>query len=155
MTEKDSPNEVEIIKTDKHFRNRVIALYFTILAGGALFITQWMPRVLTMVSHLHQHSSIFIGETVVIGFLLCFIFPAVYLISIGRKIKLHGQFPYPGMKVMMDTPVISGKKAIAKANVLMYFGACAVVFSIAGSIHMYFVFQKIAHSALLMQLPLF
>jgi hypothetical protein len=59
------------------------------------------------------------------------------------------------MKVMMDTPVMTGKKAIARANMLIYLGRIAVVLSIAGSVHFHFAFQKIAHSELLKHLPLF
>jgi hypothetical protein len=155
MPEKDVPNEIRIIKTDKRFRNLIIWLYGVIFVGGAFFAVFALPSLLYNINHLHLQTSISVSETVFITFILCFIFPAFKLIRIGRKIKLHAQFPFPGMKVIRDTPVITGKKAIAKANMLIYFGAFAVIISILGSLHLHFAFQKIAHSELIRQLPLF
>jgi hypothetical protein len=90
-----------------------------------------------------------------ISFFIFFIAPASYLILIGRKIKRFAQFPFPGMKVMRDTKVISGKQAIARGNMLIYFGFFACLISIISSIHVYGSIQKILSSDLLRQLPLF
>ena len=155
MIENDVPNENKIVRTDKRFRNIIAVVYGAIFAGGIPFAVFALPPLLHKINRLHIQTSIFIGETVIIAFLLCFIFPALYLFSIGIKIKLHSRFPYPGMKVMRDTPVVTGKKAIAKARMLMYLGILAVVVSVAGSLHIHFIFQKIAHSELLSRLPLF
>ena len=155
MIEKDALEVIKIIKADKKYRKSIMVLYFAILTGCTVFTLLVLPALVYKFKHLPLQSSFIIGEIVIITFLLLFIVPSIYLIAIGKKTKMHTQFPYPGMKVMRDTPLITGKKAIGRANKLIYFGYCASVLSIVSSIHVHFIFLRITHSELLRQLPLF
>ena len=60
-------------------------------------------------------------------FLLLFIPPALYLITIGRRICTHKAVPYPGMKVIRDTVIIRGKKAVFRGKSLIVLGTVLVV----------------------------
>jgi hypothetical protein len=150
--EKETP---QIIKGDKKYRNVLFGVYIVLLGFGLFFFILIFPFLLTKFRHLELHASFIIAEIVIISFLLVFILPASYLISIGRKIKRYAQFPYPGMKVLRDTQVLSGPKALFRAKMLIYFGCFACLISMLSAISVFRIFHKIFNSELIRQLPLF
>ena len=135
--------EIKIMKADKKYRKSLFIAYGAVAVGGVLFFAFIAPFLFAELRRLLPHASFFIAEIVVVTFLLAFIGPAYYLISIGKKIKRHAQFPYPGMKVIRDTKVISGKKALFRANLLIYFGCFACALAVISSISVHCIFQKL------------
>ncbi len=135
--------ETKIVKADRKYRSSLFIVYGAVIIFGFIFIKFIAPFIIAEVKHLAPQSSFIISEIVVVAFLLVFIAPAYYLISVGKKIKLHAEFPYPGMKVIRDTKVISGKKALLRAKMLIYFGCFACVLAIISSISVHRSFQKL------------
>jgi hypothetical protein len=144
-----------IIKASKRYRNTLFSVYLILLCIGFLFYYLIFPVLLHNFKNLESSSYFNVAEITLTAILLFFIGPAMYLISIGRKIKHCAQFPFPGMKVLRDTKVISGHKAIFRGKLLIYLGYFACFISVISSIHIYFIFQKILSSDLIRQLPLF
>ena len=135
--------EIKIIKADKKYRKSLFIAYGAIVVGGVLFFAFIAPFLIAELKRLLPRASFLISEIIVISFLLAFIGPAYYLISIGKKIRQHAQFPYPGMKVIRDTKVISGKKALSRANLLIYFGCFACALAVISSVSVHCIFQKL------------
>ena len=150
-----SQAQPRIVRADARYRNSVFGLYFFLTVFFVIFFNATLPVLMQEFQNLDLHTSFLVGEITVIIFLFFFIAPASYLIFVGRQIKKFGRFPYPGMKVIRDTPVLSGKKAYFKANLLLYLGYCTCFCVIAGAISIHFIFQKIWISPLLSQLRLF
>jgi hypothetical protein len=144
-----------IIKASKRYRNTLFSVYIFLLCTGFLFFYFIFPFLLQKFRNLESSSYYNVAEITLTAFLLFFIAPACYLISIGRKIKHSAQFPFPGMKVLRDTKVLSGHKAIFRGKMLIYLGYFACIISVVSSIHVYFIIHKILSSELIRQLPLF
>jgi len=151
----ENKEKMHTVYADKNYRNMLLVVYLFIIIFGVIFFTIGMPYLIHAFQGLKVPTSLILGEILVIFFLLSFIIPAAYLISVGRKIKVHGQFPYPGMKVIRNTRILWGKQAFFRANALVYFGYCACALSILSSISIYFIFHKIWSSPLISQLRLF
>jgi hypothetical protein len=135
--------EIKIIKADYKYRKSLFIAYGAVVIGGILFFAFIAPFLIAELKRLLPHASFIISEIIVITFLLAFFGPALYLISIGKKIKQHAQFPYPGMKVIHDTKVLSGKKALLRANLLIYLGCFACALAIVSSISVHCIFHKL------------
>ena len=43
---------------------------------------------------------------------------ALYLWSLGERVRRSREFPPPGLRVLRDTPIVSGEKAIYRARLL-------------------------------------
>jgi hypothetical protein len=142
------------VKADKRYRNTLFLVYIVLLSAGFVFFYVIFPQLIKNSHSLDSSQYYTTAQLLIIGFILAFIAPASYLIAIGKKIKKHTQFPFPGMKVIKDTKVITGKKAIALAKMLIYLGYFACFISIAGSIHVYVVIHKILSSELIRLIPL-
>jgi hypothetical protein len=72
-------------------------------------------------------------------FLLCFIPVAVYVIIIGRRTCRYKAIPYPGMRVIRDTVVVTGKKAIIRGKGLIILGIVTIVLVIASMICTHYI----------------
>jgi hypothetical protein len=155
MSKHAESGKIKIVKADKKFRFFLFVLYGTILVTGALFFKFLAPLIVCKFQGITSQTYYILGETVIIFFLLLFIVPAWWLISIGRKIKFYEQFPYPGMKVMRDTRVIEGKKAVFRGKMLVALGFLTCIVAVLSSIRVHLIFQNIAQSDLLSHLPLF
>lgn len=83
------------------------------------------------------------SEFILILLLLLFIGPSIYLIYIGRQIKRSGEFPFPGMKVIRDTKVIVGEKALNRGRMFTILGYSSIILSISGSIRIHFTLTKL------------
>lgn len=83
---------------------------------------------------------------IVSGITLAFmplLFMGIYCWQLGRSVIHSGQFPSPGMKVLVDTPIIRGHKALMKGRVLQLVGLLLSASSIAFPIAFWFVLDRV------------
>jgi hypothetical protein len=139
----------EIVKVDKAYRNRLFVAYLVLIIAGVLIYQFALPYILQAFQNLPVRTAFIVAEVVFDVFFLCFIAPAVYLISIGRKIVRHSAVPYPGMKVIRDTIVITGKKAIFRGKLLAGLGYVSIAFAILGCIWLRLVIIWINHDPIM------
>ncbi len=74
--------------------------------------------------------------------LLLFILPSAYLIATGRRVIREGRRPHSGMKVIRDTVVSRGSKALGRGRILDWLGATSILLVAAGSSATRFIFYK-------------
>jgi hypothetical protein len=134
---------VEVLKADKKYRARLFAAYLVVAIAVFAAIRWGVPWFREYLQNVSIHKAFRILETVTIVFLLSFIGPAVYLIRFGRKIIRHQCVPFPGMKVIRDTPVKRGQKAISVGKVLVVLGIASIAFAVAGSAATHLLLKKI------------
>ena len=147
--------EPEIIKADKSYRRMLFSSY---LAGLALIFAAWrylLPPCLDAFTHLKAPGYFFVAEFIVIVFLLLFAIPAVFLIRTGKKIIRSERFPFPGMKVIHDTKLITGARAVFRGKALVRLGYVSIGFAVAGSLAMHIIFMVIRATPILNIMPLF
>lgn len=115
---KDKP----VIQADKKYRKNLFNAY---LIGISILIVFWrwgIPVIKEFLGQLPIKERVETLEILGHVLLLLFFPPAVYLIYIGRKIRKYSLVPYPGMRVIRDTQVIQGKKAIIRGNIMIILG---------------------------------
>ena len=119
--------DLRIIKADKKYRKNLLNVYL-IFISSIIALCYWgLPVVKEFVLELPVKQKVETLELIGHIVLLLFIPPAIYLIYIGRKIRHSSLLPFPGMKVIRDTRVIQGKKAVFRGNLLMVLGIIMIV----------------------------
>ena len=127
----------KILKANKKYRWLIILLFIAMVLLGLIFL-QLTESYIQELRELSQESpEQAINKT---AFLLLFIsmmagFPVVgmgtYLIYHGNQIRVSRQFPSPGTRVIVDTPIIEGSRATLRGNLLMVFGGLVVISGLA------------------------
>ena len=126
--------EKVVIKTDKRYRRNLFTVYLILIAVGVAVVKWGIPAFRSYLMELPPKSLVETVEATIHIFLMLFIPAAAYLIFIGRKICIFKAMPYPGMKVIHDTVVVTGKKALLRGWSLMVLGAIMILMVIASSI---------------------
>ena len=132
-----TPSATKIMRSSKKYRWLIIVIFFAMLLLGLIFL-QLTELYIEDLRELSQKSP----EQAMNKsfFLLVFIsmmagFPAVgmgtYLIYQGNQIRITRQFPSPGTRVIIDTPIIEGPRAIMRGNLLMVGGGLVVISGLA------------------------
>jgi hypothetical protein len=147
--------EVEIVRADKAYRLKLFLAYLLLIIVGYLAIRFLLPAGLLAFRNLEVHSYFNVAEIASIVFLIAFVAPALYLIRIGRKIVLHKMAPFPGMKVIRDTAILRGEKAIARGRQLIILGYISISAAVVGSGLIHLVFIKIKATPIINAMPLF
>ncbi len=133
----------EILKADKQYRTRLFTAYLIGIAVLSLCLCIGLPRYLVYLHKLKIGSMLDIAEITIMVFLACFISPACYLIVAGRRIMVSKRAPWPGQKVIRDTKIIEGKKAVARGKMLFFLGILTIVMLIAGAARCHYLFEKL------------
>ena len=119
--------EIQIIKADKKYRKNLFNVY---LISISLLIVFWhwgIPVIREFIQALPVKQRVETLETIGHVLLLLFFPPAIYLIYIGRKIRQSSLLPFPGMRVIRDTKVIKGRKAMLRGNILIVLGIVMII----------------------------
>ena len=135
--------EQEILKADKQYRTRLLTAYLIGIAIVSLCLCIGVPRYLFYLHKLNIGSMLNIAEITTMVFFACFIGPAWYLIVIGRRIMVAKRAPWPGQKVIRDTKIIEGKKAVTRGKMLFFLGILTIVILIASAARCHYLFEKL------------
>jgi ABC-type transport system involved in multi-copper enzyme maturation permease subunit len=112
--------EQEIRKADVQYKKRVMiifVIFFSLLIIGYFIINSWSQRLIQN----DDNAEIAIQKAVMLIKFLAYsvsvvsIFFGLYFFKIGYLIFHYKEFPPKTMKVMYDTPIKRGKKAVEKA----------------------------------------
>ncbi len=126
--------EKVVIKTDKRYRRILFTVYLILIVIGVVVVKWGVPAFRSYLEQLPPKSLVETVETTIHFFMMLFIPAAAYLIYVGRKICIFKAMPYPGMRVLHDTVVVTGKKALLRGWSLMVLGAIMILMVITSSI---------------------
>lgn len=126
--------EKVIIKTDKRYRRNLFTAYLILIVIGVVVVKWGIPAFRWYLVALPPKPMVETVETFIHIVLMLFIPAAAYLIFVGRKICIFKAMPYPGMKVIHDTVVVTGKKALVRGWSLMILGAIMILMVIVSII---------------------
>ncbi len=123
----------KIHPANKKYRLVVLLLFFGMVVLGVVFI-QLTESYIQELKQLSQESpQQAINKS---AFLLVFIammagFPAIgigtHLLYHGNQIRLSQQFPSPGSRVIVDTPIVEGPRAVLRGQLLMCGGGLVII----------------------------
>lgn len=132
-----TPSDQKVMTASKKYRWLIIILFFAMLLLGVVFL-QLTESYIEDLRELSQKSPDQAMDKT--AFLLVFIsmmagFPAVgmgtYLIYNGNQIRTSRQFPSPGTRVSVDTPIVEGPRAVLRGRLLMVCGGLIVISGLA------------------------
>ncbi|HMD67882.1 MAG TPA: hypothetical protein VKF42_03320 [Chitinivibrionales bacterium] len=137
--------EPEIVKTDKQFRTRLFTMYLVCLAAIGLAIGFGIRPYLSYMGRVHFQELMTASEISIICLLVPLIGPSIYLIVVGRRIIRSKRMPYPGQKVIHDTKVIDGSRAIRRGRTLLWLGIVCIFFVVIGVGRSVYLIEKFRH----------
>ncbi len=137
--------ELEVIKTDKQYRTRLFAAYAICIVVIFLAISLGVRPFRAYMDHLTFPALMNVSEIVIMCAMFVFVGPACYLIVIGRRIISSQRMPYPGQKVIHDTKVITGKRAVLRGRLLLFLGIFGICIALAGAARSHYLIEKFRH----------
>ena len=135
----------EIVKVDRQYRKKLFIAYLLGIVTISLSFGLGLRPFINYLNHLYFAPLMNVSEACVMLILLCIIGPSCFLIYVGRRIIGSQRIPYPGQKVIHDTKVIMGKKAVLRGRMLLYLGVAAIIISMAGAARSHYIFEKMRH----------
>jgi antibiotic biosynthesis monooxygenase (ABM) superfamily enzyme len=137
--------EQEIIKTDKRYRATLFVWYAICLVALSVALALGLRPFKAYMDRLNFYQLMNASELVVVCLLLLFVGPGCYLIVVGRRIIASKRMPYLGQKVIHDTKLIEGKKAVLRGRLLMYLGIFGILLALAGVVRTHYLIEKFRH----------
>lgn len=125
---------ISIHRTDSVFRRQIVLVLVVGALVGALLIVAFEQYQIPLRNWILSDPEA-LAQRVKVAFLLLAAFLmapllalAVYLWSLGGRVLRAREFPPPGLRVIHDTPVITGEAAISRGRLLKVFAfACGIV----------------------------
>ena len=140
--------ERQVVRTDKRYRRNLFTVYIAMIILGTVLVKWGRPLFTAYIMRLPVKSRIETIELTVHLLLLLFIPAAVYLIVVGRKVCIHRAMPYPGMKVIHDTVVVTGKNALLRGWSLVVLGTIMIIMVLISSIITHNIILRMKHHPL-------
>lgn len=134
--------EPETVTVDKAYRKRLLTGYAAVLLALLTLGPRLALSFLRYLDRADVPRKLLAAESAGIAFLLLFILPSAYLIATGRRAVREGRWPHSGMKVIRDTAVLRGRKAVSRGRFHVRLGAACILMVMAGSSATRFIFHK-------------
>ena len=123
----------QIVKADPKARQLVLAFLLIGLLVGAFLVAWLLPFFKNYLTALPPVEAL---ETIRVVLVILFlgVAPAgIYIFWIGGKVAKTKCFPPPGMKVIRDTRIVTGPKAVTRGAVLMIMAVVVILLGVIGA----------------------
>jgi hypothetical protein len=144
---------VKVIKADKKIRMLVILAYIAavlILAVLLIWVFPWSEGRLEQAEPEVMLRII----RIVIAFIFLSIVPfGVYLCRFGWRVIKHKQVPPPGTKVIVDTRVLEGDKAVTRGRLIIAISLVLVILGLYGGLYFPYKLGKVFGEKINQQAP--
>jgi hypothetical protein len=138
-----APAEIE--KADIPYRKRLFTMYALSFIAVMCFVVIGIPKLIHHLKGLDYQGLFNTLEIITTLFLFSFIAPGIYCIVVGNRILHSKRMPYPGQKVIVDTKILNGKKAILRGRLLLWLGIVSICLTVFGEIRSHVIFEKFRH----------
>jgi len=133
----------DIVHADKKYRNKALGLIFLLGLLGLLLIIWGLPSGMEYLKGLEPQTAFLIIELVLVFIMLSMVPIGLFLLNLSRKIMKHECFPPPGMKIIKDTPLVKGKKAKAKGQILLFISLLFMIAGLCGALYIHYLFHAL------------
>ncbi|MGI9568304.1 MAG: hypothetical protein ACR2PH_00830 [Desulfobulbia bacterium] len=131
-----------IISADKKYRKKVLILYLIFASLGAVSIHWGLPWVKRHIQDLEQ-ANVLNNLILLIRFMFLSIVPlSLYLLSYGRKVLTHKRYPPFDTKVIKDTKILEGKKALLRGRLITATAVCLIAVCLIGGLYLPYKLKK-------------
>lgn len=131
----DAQEQGRLIKADKTVSKLIVGAY---IVGTALVIL--LLYILSpdrqRLEDVEPAFSLWVIQ-IIIGFIFLSVVPfGVYLFRFGRRAILHRQMPPPGTRVIVDTKVLEGDKAVTRGRLMMGMALVLIALGLVGGLYL-------------------
>jgi hypothetical protein len=134
---------VKVIKADKRIRLLVILSYIISVLILAVLVGWILPWSEGRLKQAEPEVMLRIIR-IVIAFIFLSIVPfGLYMCLFGWRVIKHRQMPPPGTKVVVDTKVLKGDKAVTRGRLIIVMAFVLIVLGLFGGLYFPYKFGKV------------
>ena len=144
---------MEIQKADPDLRRQALLLIVFAAAVGGLLIAgfedfrepfrEWLSSEPAETAH-RARLALYVSAIILSGPVIAF---AIYLWRFGAKVLRAQRFPPPGYRVIRDTPVAGGPRAVTRGHIFQILAVCLGVSAAVLSLFILWFAQTIGRGA--------
>lgn len=150
----------DTVRADRHLRGITLAVVVALVIAGGVLLQVLLPQYLDYLHTLSQtdpdrlraeYERAFFwmfGLMAVLGALI-----GLHTLRLGVRIRRAGEFPPPGVKVIVDTRLLRGPRAQQLALVLMIGGALFAVAAVGLAVGLHAVTRDMLGPATPARMP--
>lgn len=143
-----------IIKADKRIRKLVILAYIITILVMVVLLTRAFPWGEDRLGKLKDPAVVLRIIQIVIAFIFLSIVPfGLYMCRFGWQVIKHKQMPPPGTKVIMDTKLIEGEKAVTCGKLIIVISLLLIVLGLYGGLYFPYKLGKVFGEQIRQQAP--
>lgn len=132
----DDQSQERVIKADKRTRRLFVAAWIVSVCLCAAMAKWMLPWGQGQLERAEQGQALRAIQ-LLIGFIFLSVIPfGVYLFRLGLRVVAHRQMPPRGTKVIVDTKVLEGDKAVTRGRLIMVMAVLLVALDLAGGLYL-------------------
>jgi len=149
----DTQVQERIIKADKQIRKVVILAYIVAVLIIAVLLMWVFPWSEDRLKQTEPEVTLRIIR-IVIAFVFLSIVPfGLYMCRFGWRVIRHKQMPPPGTKVIVDTKVLEGDKAVTRGKLIIAISLLLIVLGLYGGLYFPYKLGKVFSEQILESAP--
>ena len=134
---------IKVIKADKRIRKLVILAYIVAVLVMVVLLMWILPWAEGKLEQTEPEVMLRIIR-IVIAFIFLSIVPfGLYMCRFGWRVIKHKQMPPPGTKVLVDTKVLEGDKAVKRGRLIIAISLLLIVLGIYGGLYFPYKLGKV------------
>ncbi len=138
----DGQSQQHVIKADKRTRMLFILAWIVCVCVGVV-LTKWgLPWAQGQLEQAEPAKAL-VAIQIFIGFVFLSVVPCgVYLFRFGQRVVRFQQMPPPGTKVIVDTKVLVGAKAVTRGRLIMIAALLLTAMDLASGLYLPYMISK-------------
>ena len=139
----NTQKQERIIKADKRIRKLVILAYIAAVLIIAVLLSWVFPWSENRLKQTEPEVMLRIIR-IVIAFIFLSIIPfGLYMCRSGWRVIKYKQMPPPGTKVIVDTKVIEGDKAVTRGKLIVAISLVFIMLGLYGGLYFPYKLKKV------------
>jgi hypothetical protein len=124
----------DVIRADPLARRRALVAFGAILAAGAGAVTWGLPAAAAYLKQLPAADALRLLQWLAAAAFLPMVPFGYFTWRHGQRILASGRFPPPGTRVIVDTPLLTGREARGRGRALRMLAVALAAFGAAGAV---------------------
>jgi len=150
----DAQIQERVIKADKRIRKFVILAYIAAVLVMLVLLMWILPRGEDRLEKLEDLEVLLRIIRIVIAFIFLSIVPfGLYMCRFGWRVIKHKQMPPPGTKVIVDTKLIEGDKAVTRGRLIIAISLLLIMMGLFGGLYFPYKLKKVFGEQISQQAP--
>lgn len=141
---KDNTKHENVIKADKKNRWLVLFGYLISVLVLTILLSIVLPWGEDRLEKIEDPKVLLRIIRIVIAYIFLSIVPfGLYLCRFGWRVIKHKQMPPPGTKVIVDTKVLKGDKAVTRGKLIIAISLVLIILGLCGGLYFPYKFGKV------------